>query len=93
MSFTLAMSGLDRRGIAAALDAQAAGRMNALDVDIRLRRGAFRLEAQFSAPADGITVLFGPSGSGKSSLLSAIAGLLQRGTDSAGPCCATAPWT
>jgi len=50
--------------------------MSALDVDIRLDRGAFRLEAKFHAPADGITVLFGPSGSGKSSLLSAIAGLM-----------------
>jgi molybdate transport system ATP-binding protein len=50
--------------------------MNALDVDIRLVRGAFRLEAKFRAPGDGITVVFGPSGSGKSSLLSAIAGLV-----------------
>jgi molybdate transport system ATP-binding protein len=49
--------------------------MNALDVDIRLRRGAFALAAKFTAPGDGITVLFGPSGSGKSSLLSVIAGL------------------
>ena len=49
--------------------------MNALDVDIRLERGAFELAAKFRAPGDGITVLFGPSGSGKSSLLSAIAGL------------------
>ena len=50
--------------------------MNALDVDIRVMRGAFRLEAKFHAPGDGITVLFGPSGSGKSSLLSAVAGFL-----------------
>jgi molybdate transport system ATP-binding protein len=50
--------------------------MNALEVDIRLERGAFRLAAQFTAPAEGITVLFGPSGSGKSSLLAAIAGLI-----------------
>jgi molybdate transport system ATP-binding protein len=49
--------------------------MTALDVDIRLARGAFRLAAKFTAPGDGITVLFGPSGSGKSSLLAAIAGL------------------
>jgi molybdate transport system ATP-binding protein len=51
--------------------------MNALDVDIRLTRGAFRLEAKFRAPGDGITVVFGPSGSGKSSLLSSIAGLTE----------------
>jgi molybdate transport system ATP-binding protein len=50
--------------------------MKSLDVDIRLKRGAFRLEAKFRAPATGITVLFGPSGSGKSSLLAAIAGLV-----------------
>src|SRR5258706_4377229 len=50
--------------------------MSALDVDIRLKRGAFQLEAKFRAPGDGITVLFGPSGSGKSSLLSAVAGLM-----------------
>jgi molybdate transport system ATP-binding protein len=50
--------------------------MNALDLDIRLTRGAFRLEVKFRAPGDGITVLFGPSGSGKSSLLSAAAGLI-----------------
>lgn len=45
-----------------------------LAVDLTLRQGSFRLEASFSAPP-GITALFGPSGSGKSSLLSAIAGL------------------
>ena len=50
--------------------------MKALDVDIRLSRGAFQLATQFHAPADGITVLFGPSGSGKSSLLAAIGGLI-----------------
>jgi molybdate transport system ATP-binding protein len=45
-----------------------------LDVDIRLRQGAFTLQAAFRAP-QGITVLFGPSGSGKSSILAALAGL------------------
>ncbi len=50
--------------------------MKALDVDIHLGRGAFHLAAKFTAPGDGITVLFGPSGSGKSSLLLAIAGLV-----------------
>jgi molybdate transport system ATP-binding protein len=48
----------------------------ALDVDIRLKRGAFQLAAKFRAPGDGITVLFGPSGSGKTSVLSAIGGLV-----------------
>lgn len=45
-----------------------------LAIDITLRQGGFELKASFSAPP-GITALFGPSGSGKSSLLSAIAGL------------------
>lgn len=40
-----------------------------------VQRGAFRLSADFSAPAEGVTVVFGPSGAGKSMLLSAIAGL------------------
>jgi molybdate transport system ATP-binding protein len=40
-----------------------------------VRRGGFRLVADFEVAAEGITVVFGPSGSGKSSLLSAIAGL------------------
>src|SRR5476651_1746453 len=46
-----------------------------LDVDAQLRLGSFQLAARFTAPGDGITVLFGPSGSGKSSLLSVLAGL------------------
>jgi molybdate transport system ATP-binding protein len=45
------------------------------DADIRLALGRFQLEARFSAPAEGITALFGPSGSGKSSVLSVLAGL------------------
>jgi molybdate transport system ATP-binding protein len=49
--------------------------MNALQADIALRQGAFTLNARFTAPGDGITVLFGPSGSGKSTLLSALVGL------------------
>lgn len=45
-----------------------------LDVRLRLQQGAFTLDAAFQAPV-GITALFGPSGSGKSSLLAALAGL------------------
>ncbi|MBP2161703.1 MULTISPECIES: ATP-binding cassette domain-containing protein [Asticcacaulis] len=46
-------------------------------IDVRLHgaRGAFVLNAVFSVPADGITVVRGSSGSGKTSLLRAIAGL------------------
>ncbi len=40
-----------------------------------VRRGGFRLAADFELAMEGVTVVFGPSGSGKSSLLSAIAGL------------------
>ncbi|MES2711660.1 MAG: molybdenum ABC transporter ATP-binding protein [Pseudomonadota bacterium] len=37
----------------------------------------FALDIAFTAPGDGVTALFGPSGSGKSSVLAAIAGLLR----------------
>jgi molybdate transport system ATP-binding protein len=51
-----------------------------LEIDITAKLGAFRLDAQLSSDAP-VTALFGRSGSGKSSLLNAIAGLLapQRG--------------
>ena len=45
-----------------------------LFVDIALARGAFNLRVKTAAPPQGITAIFGPSGSGKSSLLRAIAG-------------------
>ena len=45
-----------------------------LDVDVRLRRGAFRLDASFASD-DPIVALFGRSGSGKTTLVEAIAGL------------------
>lgn len=44
-----------------------------LRADIHLQQGAFTLRAAFEAP-HGITALFGPSGSGKSSILAALAG-------------------
>lgn len=47
-----------------------------IDVDIRKRLGAFSLDAAFTAPA-GVTAIFGRSGSGKSSLINCIAGLMQ----------------
>ena len=47
-----------------------------LEVDIRHRLGAFSIEAAFSADR-GVTALFGRSGSGKTSLINAIAGLLH----------------
>ncbi|MFZ5961808.1 molybdenum ABC transporter ATP-binding protein [Thalassococcus sp. BH17M4-6] len=47
-----------------------------LSVDIRHRLGSFALDVQFDAP-DGVTVLFGRSGSGKTSVINAVAGLLR----------------
>lgn len=41
----------------------------------RLQRDAFRLDAEFTVPARGVTAIFGPSGCGKTTLLRAIAGL------------------
>jgi molybdate transport system ATP-binding protein len=39
--------------------------------------GGFALDVAFEAPSQGVTALFGPSGSGKSSVLAAVAGLLR----------------
>lgn len=45
-----------------------------LSVTLRHQLGAFHLDASFDVP-DGITALFGKSGSGKTSIVNAIAGL------------------
>jgi molybdate transport system ATP-binding protein len=52
-----------------------------LEVDVELRRGQFLLAAAFAAEAAGVTALYGRSGSGKTSLVGALAGLIrpQRG--------------
>jgi ABC-type lipoprotein export system ATPase subunit len=47
-----------------------------LDVGLRHAFGGFTLDAAFAAPA-GITVLFGRSGSGKTTIVNAVAGLLR----------------
>ncbi len=47
-----------------------------LDIDVDHRRGAFRLQARFTA-APGLTALFGRSGSGKTSLVSIVGGLIR----------------
>src|SRR6266850_1576312 len=49
-----------------------------LEVDVTAQLGAFRLDARFASDAP-VTALFGRSGSGKSSVLNAIAGLIQPG--------------
>ncbi len=41
------------------------------------RLGAFRLDADFTAPGRGVTALVGPSGGGKTTLLRCIAGLTR----------------
>jgi molybdate transport system ATP-binding protein len=47
-----------------------------LDVDVSVRSGSFQVQATFAADP-GITALYGPSGSGKSVTIAAIAGLLR----------------
>jgi molybdate transport system ATP-binding protein len=54
----------------------------------RLDRGAFRLDVAFSLPGQGVTALFGHSGSGKTSWLRCLAGLERaRGTLHVGNTC------
>ena len=47
-----------------------------LEVSLNHTFGGFRLDISFEAPA-GITVLFGRSGSGKTTIVNAVAGLLK----------------
>jgi molybdate transport system ATP-binding protein len=49
--------------------------MSDIHARFHLRRDDFELDAEFAAPASGITALFGPSGCGKTTLLRCIAGL------------------
>lgn len=50
-----------------------------LAVEIQHQLGDFALDVRFQAPA-GLTVLFGESGAGKSSIINAVAGLLRPDT-------------
>lgn len=60
----------------------------ALEVDVRVARGAFELHAVASAPVPGVTALFGRSGAGKSTLANALAGLVPaRGRVRLGAAC------
>ena len=48
-----------------------------IEVKLKNRLGEFDLDVAFEAPAKGITALFGRSGSGKTSVLRAVAGLYK----------------
>jgi molybdate transport system ATP-binding protein len=56
---------------------QAHAMSSGLSAHVRVARGRFLLEANVTAPGEGVTALFGPSGAGKSLLLSALAGLVR----------------
>ena len=49
--------------------------MSGIEVKLQKQLGEFELDVAFEAPARGITALFGRSGSGKTSVLRAVAGL------------------
>jgi molybdate transport system ATP-binding protein len=50
------------------------------NVELRHRLGAFELDAAFHfGSAPGVTALFGPSGTGKSTIIGALAGLIRPG--------------
>ncbi|MET0048092.1 MAG: molybdenum ABC transporter ATP-binding protein [Sedimenticola sp.] len=51
--------------------------MSDIEVSLAHNLGDFRLEVMFTTPATGVTALFGHSGSGKTSVLRAIAGLIR----------------
>lgn len=48
-----------------------------LDVELLRRQGDFRLDVRFAATAPGVVAMFGPSGSGKSSVVLGLAGLVR----------------
>ncbi len=56
--------------------------MSSIEVQLQSRLGDFHLDVAFSAPANGVVALFGRSGSGKTSVLRAIAGLNKSVTGS-----------
>ena len=48
-----------------------------LEMTAACRLGSFELDIEFAAPTDGIVALFGKSGSGKTSVVNLLAGLLR----------------
>lgn len=51
--------------------------MSGIEVQLKNQLGDFELDVSFEAPGSGVTALFGRSGSGKTSVLRAIAGLAR----------------
>ena len=51
--------------------------MSTLEVQLKDTLGEFHLDVSFRTPTSGVTALFGHSGSGKTSILRAIAGLVR----------------
>ncbi|MCU7847257.1 MAG: molybdenum ABC transporter ATP-binding protein [Candidatus Thiodiazotropha sp. (ex Lucinoma kastoroae)] len=51
--------------------------MSTIEVSLTKQLGDFHLDVSFKLPANGVIALFGRSGSGKTSLLRAIAGLIR----------------
>jgi molybdate transport system ATP-binding protein len=51
--------------------------MSGIEVSLQSQLGDFSLDLSFEAPARGVTALFGRSGSGKTSVLRAVAGLVR----------------
>lgn len=48
-----------------------------LEVDVKRKQGQFQVDSAFVAQASGVTALFGKSGSGKTSLINMVAGLVR----------------
>ncbi|MBS7545627.1 molybdenum ABC transporter ATP-binding protein [Ancylobacter oerskovii] len=48
-----------------------------IEIDIALARPGFALAATFTAPAAGVTALFGRSGAGKTTIIQAVAGVVR----------------
>ncbi len=51
--------------------------MSDIEINLQHRLGEMQLDAAFTVPSTGVTALFGRSGSGKTSILRAIAGLMR----------------
>jgi len=48
-----------------------------MDIEITRRQGDFTVKASFSGADSGVTALYGPSGAGKTSVISMVAGLIR----------------